>query len=379
MKKTSSNFLKFQTTTVTGAIDYIWKHKLFFVTVSLICLSGCGGVGPESIARDRFAYTDALADSWKRQMLLNVVKVRYADAPVFLEVSSVVNQYSLETELEGSVSWNAFLPTQSEAIGVRGRYADRPTITYQPLTGEKFTRSLMTPIPPAAILSLIQAGWRADASLIGCVQAINGNYNRSAGRMQTQPADPEFYKLANILRKIQTSRVMGTRIRNNKGEPPQATLFFIKKELQSEVEAEINEAKKLLGLNPELQEFKIVYGALAENDTEIAILSRSMLEIILEMASYIDVPQKHLDEKRASVSISTIGTAGSPPKLMQIHSGTEKPDDAYVKVQYRDHWFWIDDTDFQSKRMFSFLMFLFSLNETGAPSQAPILTIGAEG
>ena len=35
-------------------------------------------------------------DSWKRQMLLNLLKVRYTDAPVFLDISSVINSYSLE-------------------------------------------------------------------------------------------------------------------------------------------------------------------------------------------------------------------------------------------------------------------------------------------
>jgi hypothetical protein len=44
-------------------------------------------------------------------MLLNIVKIRYADAPVFLEVTSIISQYALETEFQASASWNAFLPT----------------------------------------------------------------------------------------------------------------------------------------------------------------------------------------------------------------------------------------------------------------------------
>ena len=59
-------------------------------------LSGCAAIGPKTVVRDRFDYASAVADSWKRVMLLNIVKLRYGDTPVFLEVVSIINQYSLE-------------------------------------------------------------------------------------------------------------------------------------------------------------------------------------------------------------------------------------------------------------------------------------------
>ncbi|MHC4061674.1 MAG: hypothetical protein ACYSR6_08720, partial [Planctomycetota bacterium] len=154
-------------------MDKTAKARFSFWTLSLLFLAGCMRIGPGTIDRDRFAYTDAISESWKRQMLLNVIKLRYADAPIFLDVSSIINQYALETELQGTLAWNAFLPEPSQNVGARGRYSDRPTITYQPLSGEKFTRSLMTPIPPSSVLNLIQAGWRADAVSWLCIQAIN--------------------------------------------------------------------------------------------------------------------------------------------------------------------------------------------------------------
>jgi hypothetical protein len=53
-------------------------------------ISGCG-VGPRTVAPDRFDYTEALSASWKQQMLVNMVKLRYGDTPVFLDVASVIN------------------------------------------------------------------------------------------------------------------------------------------------------------------------------------------------------------------------------------------------------------------------------------------------
>src|SRR4029453_19125345 len=129
--------------------------RLFqFVVLTLIGLSGCASIGPSTIARDRFDYITALSDSWKSQMLFNLVKLRYGDAPVFLDVASVINQYGIEGSLGFSGSWaqNHQVPWPYTALYNwlgSGRYAERPTITYSPLSGEKFARSLMTPIPPA--------------------------------------------------------------------------------------------------------------------------------------------------------------------------------------------------------------------------------------
>jgi len=60
--------------------------------VATLVATGCTSVGPGTIQRDRPAYGQSLAESWKDQMLLNVVKLRYADVPVFLDVATVITQ-----------------------------------------------------------------------------------------------------------------------------------------------------------------------------------------------------------------------------------------------------------------------------------------------
>jgi hypothetical protein len=345
----------------------------------VVFLPACSSIGPKTMAQDRFGYMNAISDSWKHQMLLNMVKLRYADAPVFLEVSSIITQYLVETEFQGSLSWNAFLPTDSQIVGARGRYAERPTITYQPLTGEKFTRSLMTPLPSSAVLSLVQRGWRVDIVLRVCVDSVNGIYNRTGGKVPIRQADPDFYRLIASLRKIQQSRAIGVRIQETKDKKKTVVMVFRKKDVDLETQTEINLVKELLGLNPEHQEFKIVHGAIAQNDQEIALLSRSMLDIFQELGSYIEVPAIHAAEKRVSGNFARDADidAGVEP-LMRIHSSkAELINDAFIAAHYRDHLFWIDDRDYQSKRLFSFMMFLLTLAETGAPRQAPIVTIPA--
>jgi len=69
-----------------------------FCLIALL-LPACASMGPPTIARDRFDYVASVSESWKRQMLLNLLKVRYTDAPVFMDISSVINSYSLEGEI----------------------------------------------------------------------------------------------------------------------------------------------------------------------------------------------------------------------------------------------------------------------------------------
>lgn len=65
--------------------------------LALLCLSGCAmRVGRKTVARDRFDYSNAIARPWKEQTLLNMVKLRYAEPPVFLEIAQVVATYRFE-------------------------------------------------------------------------------------------------------------------------------------------------------------------------------------------------------------------------------------------------------------------------------------------
>ena len=50
-----------------------------------------------------------------------------------------------------------------------------------PLTGDKFARSLMSPLAATTIAYLLDAGYPADAILRVCINGINGLRNEFAG------------------------------------------------------------------------------------------------------------------------------------------------------------------------------------------------------
>lgn len=354
----------------------IQATRLILTALVLFFLTGCGGIGPKTVARDRFEYTLAISESWKRQMLLNMVKIRYEDTPVFLDVASIINQYALEGDIELGARWTDGILGNSQNIGGKAKYADRPTITYQPLKGKKFTQSLMTPLPAGSLMAMVHAGWRVDLISRLCVQSMNGINNRSAFRLHIEEPDTEFFQLLTSLRKLQNSQATGVRVRKIKGEKPVNVIFFRRKDMDPDTIAEIDRIKKQLGLNPDLNEYQVVYGSASDNDRQISILTRSMLQVLTSLAAYIDVPQIHVDEDRTTPNTAKKSDleAGLMP-LIQIQSATDKPKDTFVVIKYREHWYWIDDKDRRSKRMFTFLMFLFSLAETGERQIAPVFTV----
>jgi len=102
--------------------------------LAVALLAGCQSIGPGSVQRDRMDYAGAIAGSWREQTLLNIVKLRYFDAPVFLEVSSVVSSYTLQSEVSLSSRIFPRAPTDTfRELGASGTYTDRPTISYTPV------------------------------------------------------------------------------------------------------------------------------------------------------------------------------------------------------------------------------------------------------
>ena len=70
-------------------------------------------------------------------MLVNTVKLRYGDTPIFLDVASVISQYSVESLVDLRLSWVnpvTSVATNTQSTGGAVRYVDRPTITYMPLS-----------------------------------------------------------------------------------------------------------------------------------------------------------------------------------------------------------------------------------------------------
>jgi hypothetical protein len=338
-------------------------------SLAVLALAGCASVSPTNVTTDRLDYGQVVAESWKRQTLLNVVRLRYADAPVFLDVASIINSYTLG----GNATAQATLPSRVDPyvlqLGGMGNWSNTPTVTYQPLLGDRFTKSLLQPIPPVAVFQLLQGGWPATLVFRTVVGSVNGLRNASAG----VAADPGFDDLSDALARIQRAGNIGVRVEPRK-DGSGVLVVMRKEERGTPLGEDSRRIRALLGLTDDVTEFEVAYGLVPRHRDEVAIISRSMMEIMLQLGFGIDLPAAHATSGRALQGQAQAGGALANP-LVHIFSGLEAPPDAYAAVPYKGYSYWIDDHDIASKRTFTFLMILFSLAETGQSVAGPIVTV----
>jgi hypothetical protein len=346
-------------------------------------LTACHSYGPATVPRDRIDYLGSLGNSWKQQTLLNIVKLRYGDVPIFLEVAQVIAGYQLQTTIAGGVAaGNASASTVGPFVvggtaGAGETYTDRPTVIYAPLTGVDFLKQLMTPIPPSAVLFLLQSGYSARLTLPMILDSINGLNNESRRGMR-RAADPRFPHLIDLMHQLQLNGGVESRIERPK-EGGETSLIIFGPSRDPEIAAQSGEVRSLLGLKKEIREIRVRYGGYSGKDDEIDLMTRSMLQVMLELAATVQVPEAEVAEGRATPGlVDTPSTGAAEKPLVSILSGDSAPKDACVAVEYRGRWFWIPDTDIQSKATFGFVMLLFSISGTGTKSGAPVVTVPAQ-
>jgi len=131
----------------------------------LACMSlgGCFNFGARWLYEDQLGYSRALGDAEKSDTLLNVVRLRYADTPIFLQATQVISGYQLQRNVTGG--FEAF-PAANPSTFLNGstsaQLQESPTFTFQPLSGAQFAQSFIRPLSPADLLPLAMGGLPID-------------------------------------------------------------------------------------------------------------------------------------------------------------------------------------------------------------------------
>lgn len=335
-------------------------------------LTGCANYGPSSMPEDRLAYTLAVARSLEEQLLLNIVRTRYGEAPTFVDVSQIVAGY--EFVREGSIGGEAHINNSADSFispGVKLSLTEKPTVTYAPLNGEGFARTLVAPVPPHLILLLLQSGWSADAVLSMSLRSINGYRNRLPRMGTSGPADPEFSRIIHLIRQLQDAGAVDFSVHEKKDEK-RAIFLTLRATDNSTALAKEAELRKLLGVDETVGEIPISVGLLRPTDGGITMYTFSLFQMLVAQGKHVRVPQGAA--RFAAPDVADI--RGDQPTIA-IHSGLKKPETAASAVPYGGHWYWIERDDQESKVTLMAFTMLYRLLESGTPGNLPVLTIPA--
>lgn len=355
-------------------LKLIGPHRACLLVAAL--LASCTGYGPGTIQRDQMDYGLSLNKSLKQQLLSNIVRLRYMEAPVFVDVASVINQYSLSGNVQAGLGFNnSFASGDTGSVGAGGRWEDRPTITYSPISGQKFAQSLLTPVQPEALFALVQSGWPAELMFRLSVSAINGVEDAVESPLDRRQADPRFRELLAVWARLRAQRAVGLRRSGDRTKDAAIILYLTEGDASDQARRDIDFLRSTLNLNPDANEFQLKYGLVQENEDEIVVLTESILELMLALAWQVDVPQEHVDDGRTASTFVDTGLGGS---LFTVRHSADRPDAeyAYVAIRDRGYWYYIDDRDVVTKRTFGLLQILFSLTDAGEGARGPVVSIG---
>lgn len=407
---------------------------LRFVSVALLLEALVGGcvLGPAALEVSHSKYNAAVRKTGDEQLLLNLVRLQYRDSPVFMDVASVSAQFVIRESagIGGEILEGAEMTNPDRLfLDADIAFEERPTVTFQPLQGEAFVTNLLSPLSLDSIGLLIRSGWRIDRGLRLTVQSMNGLDNASEASGPTPAKAPEFERFARVcglfrvlqeqgmlilayldresaltdpipaagvtLSEAANALAQGYRVRATEdGDayvltgvskvfvwqiPPAAA--------QSPVVAELVD---LLGLRPGLSSYPIRYGAAGEamqpavsGREEIVMTTRSALGILYFLAQAVQVPESHRNKAYVTTTIDRDGLPFDWGRvlgdLFRIDSSRTPPRDAAVRIWYRGFWFYIDQSDLNSKSTFGLLGQLLRLQAGGIESAGPVLTLPVGG
>jgi hypothetical protein len=337
---------------------------------------------------DRFDYNGAIAQSTREQMLLNIVRSRYLEVPVFLTVSSVLTQYEYDSSIGLGAIFEAGSGTNDLFTGDTNlRFSERPTITYLPVEGQEFSAHLLSDIPSEIIFAAAQAGWSIDVFMRIGIQRLGAAENMSFGEIpatgysdsKTQFED-ELKKLKRFERMIELIFILSDRevieVQQVEKDEKSERYFLIAEEVPEDLRPLLGELRQIIGLSNRTR-FRITERVTNIKDDEISIKTRSVMAMMEFMARGVEVPLAYLEEGRVIDYGLQSGEGEAAKGLIpfRMHSSKNRPEDVFAKVRYQDYWYYIDHTDITSKRALSLIIVLFRLQAPTPAGAAPILTL----
>jgi hypothetical protein len=401
----------------------------------VLFLSGCSTLGPQLVLNSHTEYNKAVEQVIQEELLLNIVRRRYYEAPQFLTISSINSTMSTSAGVSaGSAFGNQGAPTTGNVGGNIG-FSDSPTITFTPRQGNEILGPLTSRMSVLTIAKMAQAGYRFDFLLALMAEGLTDVRGPETGvGTDFRPGDKEFieviqsvgrlidkgqlkvgtfswndpysditYKREDITVENQlTAIALGSGVGRFRSYDGGENYYFTDKhdypamwiDPEARTSSDGKRIIEILNLQPtplkrvwSFSPNRVVEGTDFENvpddpRPEVRMQLRTFYSVLNLLAYGVNVPPKDEEERRAFTKdlydkAVSEGRAVDLSKKFVVHSSEgDRPENAFVAVKHRGTWFYVDDRDHASKRFFNATYDLFNMEI--APSSGgggPILTV----
>jgi hypothetical protein len=400
--------------------------------VVMSMLQACSTVGPKLYEASFNDYTDAISKTADGQMLGNLVRMRYYETPVFLQVHTVTTSFSVGANAGASATLNSGA-ADSYGLNVGGNVSESPTISFSMPDSEKYYGRMLAPLSAKQVTSLVLAGFDSELVFNTAVRGVNGLRNTSAdleSSSEQSTATREFREAFALIKKLRVEGFVDLELggketfwsspikvdaksdiaqvlmlgaasyaMSNDAEIvgyPDGTWQTHKYEKHmalrfspgSDQSQDALRLKKLLALKPDRYNFSMVEAEMVNAEkprgvlghspgaldpsviwVEIGLRGRSMLEVMQVASKQVQVPGSDISMGTAAGS-----SARSDSDWLVIHSSESEPD-SHLRINHRGHWFYIEESDLRSRQSFAMINALFAVVGGTVPGAAPVMTI----
>lgn len=358
--------------------------KFMYLPMGLlvICLSGCVIDNTRQIAISHAAYNQTLIQNKQEELLLNLVRLRYRDTPFFLDTASVTATFKSESKL----GLGARIPFSGSVTGLdssgTATLSVAPTVSYVPIEGDEYFKNFLTPISLDELLVMTQSGWGIDRIFGIAVEQINGLYNATAASGPTPANAPtkasQMEQVLQVLRRAQLNDSLNW-AKDSQGQ------LYVYHHSSSGSSPETEALFDLLNLDPSLNRYAVSPYQLAEKGKEnVFVKTRSILSILFYLSQNVEVGEEDFNKGWVT---QTIDDEGKPydwsltpaGKRFKVYSSASPPNQAAIQVRYRERYFFIKDSDLETKSTFMLLNHLYAFQSGTSLRQAPTLTLPIGG
>lgn len=316
-------------------------------------LTSCKSIGPRILTVDRYHYNLAMGNSTQQELLLNLVRLRYDETPVVLKVGNISGSTSLR-QSSGATGRMGFpglgLTTGEVELTGNLEFSDNPIISYTPLEDRAFTSQYLQALDLEDIALLLKSGWSIPRVFRVTLQQAGNAMNAPSAARSTSSHPPhyqEFIDMVYALRRMQLEDAITVFYHKDKGIE-ELTLH-----IKSNFKLTAKEMNALSKAGVTIHNHRIVFTNRPQPQ-KVYVVTRSMLGVMNYLSKGVTVPREDFVTK---VATETTLANGQPfdwqsvlKGMMKICVSKNKPKNAIVAIPHRGRWYYVSDSDSDSKQ-----------------------------